>query len=218
VGNEPEIAAVHGPWSATEVTFIVLDPASLGPSEKTSVIGPGWRFDQAGFLAGVAAGLATGFGGVGWAPVDGGPAEDFAAGFVEGVRYACPKCRIEPVSDPARPPFAVDVVGLAPGFPLLEVEDPTQAPWLIVVGEVAPGSWETRVAARLRSAPESLVGQAIEHLLDGSPGEAWVYGAENGGLKLDVLDSGAISPGRERLLREAEGRLASGMLMVGGGE
>jgi hypothetical protein len=90
-------------------------------------------------------------------------------------------------------------------------------PWLIVTGDAELGGWGDRLTARVRESPEALVGPAIERLLNGSPGEAWAYTAENGGLRVEVVDGRAISPGRERLLREAEARLASGLLVIGGG-
>lgn len=218
VGNETEVLAVYDRWSQADISFVVLDPVSLGPSDKTSVIGPTVSYDHAGFLAGMAAGLATSFGGVGLSPGGGEANEAFAAGFEEGVRYACPKCRVEHVPEPMRPPFGVDVVGIAPDPVSLGGDEAIGAPWLIVIGDPEMGSWVNRLAARIREAPEMLVGPAIEHLLDGSPGEMWAYTGENGGLRVEVVDRRAISPGRERLLREAEARLASGVLVIGGGE
>jgi len=72
------------------------------------------------------------------------------------------------------------------------------------------------VAARVRVAPEVILGAALEQLWEGEPGEVWPFDAGDGGLVTEVNPQ-AISPGRERLLREAEARLASGMLAVGGG-
>jgi len=68
----------------------------------------------------------------------------------------------------------------------------------------------------VRTAPEALVGPALSRLAAGAPGEAWVFAASGGGLVTEV-DPRAISPGRERLLREAEASLAEGWLIVGGG-
>ena len=218
VGSEKEILVFHDAWSKAGIVSVVLDPNSLGPDETTSVIGPVPRFDQAGFLAGVAAGLATSAGGVGLTPGTGEGAEAFVVGFDEGLRYACPKCRWEPVSEPARPPFGVDVVAISPNSdPVAEV--PREgAPWLIVTGDADLGAWADRVAARVRTVPEALVASALERLLDGSSGEEWRYAADNGGLRVEILNPEAISPGRERLLREAETLLASGFLVVPGGE
>jgi basic membrane lipoprotein Med (substrate-binding protein (PBP1-ABC) superfamily) len=60
--------------------------------------GPESRHDQAGFLAGVAAGFATGTERVAvfsdTTTVEG---RKYRNGFVSGVRYACPKCRIDTI-------------------------------------------------------------------------------------------------------------------------
>jgi hypothetical protein len=217
VGMEPGIRGVHDRWSAADIVIVVVNPVSLGPGERTSVIGPTVSYEHAGFLAGMAAGLATSSGGVGLTPGGGEAAETFALGFEEGVRYACPKCRLEQVPVPARPPFGVDVVGIGPDPDPLGDEEVGGVPWLIVTGDAELGGWGDRLTARVRESPEALVGPAIERLLNGSPGEAWAYTAENGGLRVEVVDGRAISPGRERLLREAEARLASGLLVIGGG-
>ena len=218
VGNEKEILVFHDAWSEAGILTVVLDPNSLGPDETTSVIGPALRFDQAGFLAGVAAGLATSAGGVGLTPGTGAGAEAFVVGFDEGLRYACPKCRWESVSEPARPPFGVDVVAISPNSnPVTEVPK-EGAPWLIVIEDADLGEWTARAAAQVRTVPEALVASALARLLGGSSGEGWTYAADNGGLRVDILNPEAISPGRERLLREAESLLASGFLVVPGGE
>jgi hypothetical protein len=56
----------------------------------------------------------------------------------------------------------------------------------------------------------------MEGLWDGEPGRAWDFAAGTASLVTEV-DSRAVSPGRERLLREAEKGLAEGWLVVGGG-
>ena len=218
VGNEKEILAFHDAWANAGIGFVVLDPVSLEADESTSVVGAALRFDQAGFLAGVAAGLATSAGSVGLTPGTGEGAETFAAGFDEGLRYTCPKCRQEQVSEPARPPFGVDVVAISPNSDPIAGVPKEGAPWLIVIGEADLGEWADRAAARVRPAPETVVKSALAHLLDGDVGQEWNYAVEDGGLQVDILLPEAISPGRERLLREAESLLASGFLVVGGGE
>src|SRR3972149_1497439 len=64
--------------------------------------------------------------------------------------------------------------------------------------------------------PGALVGRALRGRAAGAPGEAWVFAASGGGLVTEV-DPRPISPGRQRLLREAEASLAEGWLIVGGG-
>ncbi len=218
VANEAEILDLHEAWSNAGIVFVVLDPVSMGANETTSVIGPGMRFDQAGFLAGVAAGLATSAGGAGQTAGGGESAGDFAAGFDEGLRYACPKCRSETVSEPGRAPFGVDVVAVSPSSgPIAEIPK-EGAPWVVAIGDADLGEWADRVAARVRAVPEALVTSALARLLDGSAGEQWSYAADNGGLRVELVNPEAISPGRQRLLREAENLLASGFLVVMGKE
>ncbi len=150
-------------------------------------------------------------------PGDGGDDSiAYRAGFEEGLLYSCPKCRLETVPDPGQVAFGMDVIGIPPGTDLSAVEPGTADPWLVVFGEPFRGGWGERVAARVRVAPEVILGAALEQLWEGEPGEVWPFDAGDGGLVTEVNPQ-AISPGRERLLREAEARLASGMLAVGGG-
>ena len=214
VGLDQNLVPIHQGWSGTRVVFVVLDPLSLSAGETTSTLGPGLAYDQAGFLAGAAAGLATRSGLIGLLP-GASEAGGWRSGFEEGLLYSCPKCQLESVSDPARPAFAMDVIGIPPGTDLAPSEPTADAPWLVVFEE-PPDGWADRVAARVRTAPEALVGPALSRLATGAPGEAWVFAASGGGLVTEV-DPRAISPGRERLLREAEASLAEGWLVVGGG-
>jgi hypothetical protein len=213
IGLEQNLVSLDRAWSESPVVFVVLDPSSLAAGERTSTLGPDLAYDQAGFLAGVAAGLATQTGVVGITPaaVEAG---GWRMGFEEGLLYSCPKCQLQAVTDPGQPTFAMDVIGIAPGAESAPGEPVEGAPWLVVFEE-APDAWADRVAARVRSAPEALVGPALRRLAEGTPGEVWVFAATDGGLTIEV-DPRAISPGRERLLREAETSLAAGRLVVGG--
>jgi hypothetical protein len=214
VGLDENLVPLDQGWSGTEVVFVVLDPSSLSASEMTSTIGPEVAYDQAGFLAGVAAGLATQSGLIGILP-GAGEAGGWRMGFKEGLLYSCPKCQLESVADPGQAAFAMDVIGIPPEADVAVADPGGDAPWIVVFGE-APDGWEERVAARVRTAPEALVGPALGRLAGRAPGEAWVFATTDGGLATEV-DPRAISPGRERLLREAEARLAEGRLVVGGG-
>ena len=214
VGLEENLVPLDQGRSGTQVVFVVLDPSSLSAGETTSTLGPEVAYDQAGFLAGVAAGLASRSRLIGVLP-GASEAEGWQLGFEEGLLYSCPKCQLESVPDPARPAFAMDVIGIPPSTDLAPAEPLADAPWLIVFEET-PDGWAHRVAARVVTAPEALVGQALSRLASGTPGEAWVFAASDGGLVTEV-DPRAISPGRERLLREAAASLAEGRLVVGGG-
>lgn len=215
VGAEAELASVADAWSDEGVLLVLLEPAMMRPGPIVSTIGPETRLDQAGFLAGLAAGYATKFGGVGLVGGDDGSA--FASGFGEGLRYACPRCRLESVSDPAAVPFGVDVLVVPPATDVPTGQAGPGEVWLVLTGSAAPEASQP-VAARVALVPETLVLAALEALTNGEAGHAWEYGAENGGLQITELDPEAISPGRERLMREAELGLRLGQLVVGGGE
>jgi hypothetical protein len=217
VGLESELLPLLPAWSQAGVVFEVIDPSALVAGAHTSTLGPTVAYDQAGFLAGVAAGLATRTGLVGLLPVAGSDsAVDFRAGFEEGLLYSCPKCQLETVSNPGQAAFGMDVVGIPPDSDLGPKAPGVSDLWLVVFGDAPLGSWAERVGARVRTAPEAVAGPALGRLWEGQPGEAWVFSAANGGLVTEV-DPQAVSPGRERLLREAEASLAEGWLVVGGG-
>jgi hypothetical protein len=204
-------------WLSGDPAIVVLDAASVTPTKTRSTLGPSVAYDEAGFLAGVAAGLATGSGIVGI--LAGGGTEaggDFGSGFEEGLLYSCPGCELS-VADLRQPAFAMDVIGVPPGAELTDSAPQAEAPWIVVVGQAPTGDWAGHVAARVRAAPEALISEALDALLAGESGEAWSLAASNGGLVTEI-DERAISPGRERLLREAETALAQGYLVVGDGQ
>jgi hypothetical protein len=214
VGLEENLEPLLEAWREIQMASVVVRPSSLTAGDRTSTLGPEIAYDEAGFLAGVAAGLATRSELIGVVP-GGGEAGGWRLGFEQGLLYSCPKCQLEAVSDPGRPAFAMDVIAVPPEVGMAPSEPASGAVWLVVF-EHAPDGWSERVAARVRLAPEAQVGPALTRLGDGMPGEAWVIAVPGGGLAIDV-DPRAISPGRERLLREAEADLAEGTLVVVGG-
>lgn len=217
VSGETRFLELPHAWRAADLAVVLLDPESLAAGGSTSTLGPGVASREAGFLAGTAAGLATGSGLVGFVPEMGsGEAEAYRSGFEEGLRYACPKCRVELVSDPSQPAFSMDVIGISPGIDLEGQDVGPSVSWFVVFEDSPPESWAARVAARVRRAPEAIVGPALQSLWDGDPGQAWDFTASSGSLLTEVNPQ-AISPGRERLLREAEASLREGWLVVGGG-
>lgn len=86
--------------------FILVYPAAGGeaaefPANLLLLGGPGSRLDQAGFLAGMAAGFATETDRVAAvADATTVSGRNYRHGFQNGVRYACPKCRIDLVDWP----------------------------------------------------------------------------------------------------------------------
>jgi hypothetical protein len=199
-------------WS--DLPTVIVDPDVVTAGGRLSTLGPGVVSSEAGFLAGAAAGLATETGLVGLVEgADSGEADAFHSGFEQGVRYMCPKCRLEVVPDAGDPSFSMDVVGIAPGADLGQAGG--SAPWIVVYGDVPTADWADRTAARIHPAPEALVAPAMQAVWDGEAGRAWDFAAVTGSLVTEI-DSRAISPGRERLLREAEANLRDGYLVVGG--
>jgi hypothetical protein len=216
VGGEPWLASLHDRWAGEKFVFVVVEPESISADARTSTLGPDVRQDQAGFLAGVAAGLASQTWDVG--VPSGGGRDDFGAylsGFTQGLRYACPRCRLDPVTDVGQPSFGIDVIGVPPSFDLAADED-AGGPWLVIAGEAPNAGESSRVAAQVRRAPEVLVGEALQRLWQGAAGEAWTFAADNSSLRTEINPE-AISPGRARWLRDAEQRLADGRLVVNTG-
>jgi hypothetical protein len=217
VSGEGRFLELPDDWRTADLAVVLLDPEFLAAGGRTSTLGPGVASGEAGFLAGAAAGLATGSGLVGFVPgMDSGEAEAYRSGFEEGLRYACPTCRVETVSDPGQPAFSMDVIGISPGVGLDGGEVGSNITWIVVFEDSPPDGWTERVAARVRMAPEAIVGPAMQALWEGDSGRAWDFAAATGSLVTEI-DPQAISPGRERLLREAEASLREGWLVVGGG-
>lgn len=220
-GQIPAWLADLGPEPT--IPGVVVDPAGAEASQTVSTVGgPGSRYDQAGFLAGVMAGLASRTGVVGLVDEMAGAHDRvLAEGFVQGVRYSCPRCQI--VRQAAGQATAqrlsatlTDVVFVVPGP---EYEGVWQrlaaarvgAVWVAKAPEaVAP----ERSVGGVVFAPQALITAALEALLAGGPGKAWPYSAAEGGLRLEV-GVASLSPGRVRVLEQAWIALADGSLDTG---
>ena len=208
---------------AAEVAPVVLVEAEgIEPGLRLSTVGePGARHDQAGFLAGVMVGLAGETGWVGLVEGTGGPfTAIYKGGFVHGLRYGCPKCRLvsltasEATADGFRGQ-GVEVVFVPPGLLAAEVAARLAAGglWLVWIGDDPIEN--AMLAGRVVFAPDDLVLAALEALVAGEPGAAWPYSIENGGILLADVDPEAISPGRQRRLHEAYDAVAAGNLDIG---
>jgi hypothetical protein len=201
------------------VKGVVMDAPATGPGPHLSVVG-GVRWDEVGFLGGVLTGYTGEGRAVGLIEADTGDMmEELRAGFEQGARYSCPRCRVvqvPPGFDPAE--FVRDGVAavfVPPGPGASEAAEEAGAGGLWVV-DYAGRSEVPRehVAARIRPAPEALVGPALQALADGREGESWSYSVETGSLLVTDLRAEAISPGKQRLAREAWDLLRGGQLQL----
>ncbi len=216
------------PWVADPGSFIaipgvVVDPVVAEASQTVSVVGGlGSRYDQAGFMAGVIAGLASRTWVVGLVN-ETGSVDDrvLAQGFVQGVRYSCPRCQIvrQSAAEATAQRLSATLTDVAFVVPGPACEDVWQrlaaaragAVW---VGKAPEAVGPERWVAGVIFAPESLIPAALEALLAGEPGRAWPYSAGLGGLQWDVY-GGRLSPGRLRLIEQAWQALAEGSLDTG---
>ena len=220
VAQDAQVAA--GMPSA--LPLVVVDGAAAVPGERRSVIGgEGDRWDQAAFLAGALAGLASRTGNIGLVEgVDQGLEAVESAAFLHGLRYGCARCTLvrrtaAEASPAALLANAVDVVyavgderSAAALAPLAQA-----GLWVVWTGTPPEGVAPERLAGGVGFAPQGLVLLALEALLEGEPGRRWPYAAQGGGLQLVAVDPAAISPGRLRVLEETLLALASGELHTG---
>jgi hypothetical protein len=221
---ETGVAAEIVAESPPQVPMVVVGDAGIEAGDRVSTVGePGARHDQAGFLAGAMAGLATENWVVALVGQTGGEHETvYHAAFIHGVRYTCAYCWVVPYSIEGltsdglranRVDAGLSIPGLASrqGFSQL-----AQAGiWVIWIGSPPEEVPVERLAGGVVFSPETLVPLALESLMAGEPGQAWPYHVENGGLRLSGINPEAISPGRERVLEAAREALASGELDVG---
>lgn len=210
-------------WVLAAIPGVVVDPVGVEPSQTVSTVGgAGSRDDQAGFMAGVMAGLASRTWVVGLIDEMGGPQDRvLAQGFVQGVRYSCPRCQIvrQTGAEAAAQRLAAtltDVVFVAPGAGYEEV-------WQKLVGVEVGAVWvgsapqvivPQQLVGGVEYEPSALVLSALEALLAGEPGRRWPYSIVQGGLRLE-LQGGWLSPGRLRLVEQTWQQLAVGALDTG---
>lgn len=208
---------------AAAIPGVVVDPVGVEPSQTVSTVGgPGSRHDQAGFVAGVMAGLASRTWVVGLVDEVGGTRDRvLAQGFLQGVRYSCPRCQIVrqvgAEADAQRlAATGTDVVFVVPGA---GYEDVWQRLAGAQVGAVWVGMAPKAVAAQqwvggVEFDAGELVAAALEALLAGEPGRGWPCSIVQGGMRLAV-GAGWLSPGRLRLVEQVWQALAAGTLDTG---
>jgi hypothetical protein len=209
--------------ASANIEVIVVDPAGITPSENVSTIGGSLRRDQAGFLAGVLAGLASQTGWVGRIDGTGGEQEAiYRSSFVHGLRYGCARCQlISAAVGEANVDFfranGTDVVWAVPG-PAADAALAALAEggWWVVWSEHPPsGVAEERLVGGVGLRPEAVLGAALDWMMAGESGRDWPYDLSVGSMGLADLNSAALSPGRQRIAAAAVQALASGALDTG---
>jgi len=207
---------------------VLVEVEGATSSDRVSTVGtPGARYDQAGFLGGVLAGLASQTEWVGEL-YPAGASDDpiqgaYRDGFAQGVLLGCPKCRVVSLSSAEASVDGyrgqgVDIVFVVPS-PETQAQAAALAQagvWVVWSGPLpeALSAASSGLAGRVSFELQPLLLEALEALAGGAAGQAWPYSIQNGSLVLADLNSAAISPGRQRLLEEAYQAVASGDLAL----
>lgn len=199
------------------------------PPNVLGVGGPESREDQAGFLAGVIAGLATDFDRVAViSQPDTVEGRKYRNGFTAGVRYICPKCRIDVLDLPAEVTaeaaaaealklvaVGVEMFGVAP-FASAEAVYAALGTRAVRVVLSRPARAEEAVLAAAYLDPAAALRPALEAALAGGRGLQPLTLA-NGGVAVAVVSDpdGRLSPLDLQDLEAARQRLAGGELETG---
>ena len=207
------------------VRGVVVDPTIQASSPFVSTIGAtdaSWK--EAGFLAGVLTGLIGESQAAGVvADVEWEGAGELAAGFDQGLRYTCPRCR-QVHADASSLDIGefvrqgVEGVFVSPGGRAREVAALAAGGglWVVWVGDVPSDAISGRLAGRVLLEPAGLLAQALDALAAREDGQKWPYSVRSGSLAFEDVNPDAISPGRQRLANQAEQKLASGELDLDG--
>jgi hypothetical protein len=87
--------------------------------------------------------------------------------------------------------------------------------WVVWSGREPAPLPEAHLAGEIRMLPQALAVEALNSLLDGSPGQVWPYSVETQSIAAQSLNPQALSPGREQRLAEVWHSLAAGELEIG---
>ncbi|MGH2607154.1 MAG: hypothetical protein ACRDG5_11250 [Anaerolineales bacterium] len=214
----PPAQALESPWPV-----LVLEADGILAGGRVHTVGtPGERRDQAAFLVGALAGLATRSGWVGLIDsTEGGHAEVDEAGYRAGVRYGCPRCIIlrwtpDEITPDALRANAIGVLFALPG-PGAEagLERAEGVDLWVAWMESPPVSVPVeRMVGGVRFDLYGPLVRALEAALAGADGTVWPYAAENDGLALVDPNPEALTPGRARLWEEAWAGLRDGTLAI----
>lgn len=218
-GGEAALPAL----AESSLPIVTVDLPAAVPGQHLSTVGePGARHDQAGFLAGSLAALATRSSQVGLITDPGGV---YPQAFLHGLRYLCVRCTLIELAPEAAGADAfrakrVDVIGVAPGAAARGAAESLAGSgfrWTLVdqPGEAFPPG---EVTGLVVFDPEPLVIAALEALLEGEPSRAWPYAVELDGLAVVDLDAGLVTPGRHAALQAILEALRDGSLDPGTGQ
>jgi hypothetical protein len=204
------------------VRGVVVDPSAPVSSRLVSVVAPdahSWL--EAGFLAGAATGLMGDIRAVGWIGGDGDGEASLAEGFDQGIRYACPRCLIVQqdadsldTAELVRQGVAAVLVAPGPKAESTAAAAGEAGLWVVWIGEAPQGATLDRWVVRVVMNPAPLLLSALDALEAGEDGQNWPYSVQTDSLTIVDVRSEAISPGRQRLLQLALGKLASGELQL----
>ena len=202
------------------IAIVLIDFPGVDPRPSLSVIGNG-EYDQAGFLAGVMAGLASQTGWVGEVTATGGRNEaDYRVGFAQGLVWSCPICQLvsQTAADMNLDGYRVrnvDVVFPFPGPAVDEAAEMLEAGGLPVVWIGPGGPAAEALVGRVIFEADRLVVPALEALLETGEGTAWRYSIETRSILPVDINADLLSPGRQRLLDQAYEAIADGNLDIG---
>ena len=207
--------------------FIALSPLQ-GPVVSTNLLAlEGERFDQLGFLAGMAAGFATETQRVAAVADTSVEGLNYRNGFLHGVRYTCPRCEVKffEAGDVAAGLYT-DVVFVAPGETQAAVlASAAQAgAWVIGAGQAfangaTPGADKLLMSVSLDVG--AAVDTAVRNYYAATLGQGftltgqWPLSAQTGALVITSFDTPALNSLDHQEIITAYGRLADGSLDTG---
>jgi len=214
LGGDLQQAAAEG------MAVVLIDVPGIDPGPSLSTIGNG-EYDQAGFLAGVMAGLANQTGWVGVVTATGGPNEaDYSAGFSQGLLWSCPICELvsQTAADMTSDGFranSVDVVFPFPGPQADKTAEILEAGGLPVVWVGAGGPAAEALVGRVIFEADRVIVPALDALMETGEGTAWRYSIESRTILSVDINAAFLSPGRQRLLDQAYEAIVEGELDIG---
>jgi hypothetical protein len=223
VAISPPAGSIEDLAAAAEFGAVVVNPPEAIPGDRISTIGAAVRRDQAGFLAGVLAGLASQTGTVGRIDETGGGYETvYQASFMHGLRYGCPGCGLAavPVGEASVDFFranGIDVVWAVPGpeAGAILAALAEGGLWVVWAEQPPAGAAQERLAGGVALRPEAGLAAALDSRVAQEVGRDFPYEIANGSLAIVELQDAALSPGRQRIALEAQAALASGVLDTG---